>query len=49
MVISPYSKKGLSPKDVLQFPWDKKKPQTKAEWIKENELIWAMCNKLAEA
>jgi hypothetical protein len=49
MVVSPYSKKGLSPKDVLSFPWDKKPPKTKAEWIKENEAIWAMCNKLAEA
>jgi len=48
-MLSPYSKKSLQPKDILSFPWDKKPPRTKEEWIKENLEIYNLCNKLAEA
>lgn len=49
MMLQPYSKKNIQPKDVLRFPWDKQPPRTKEEWIKENIEIYNLCNKLAEA
>jgi hypothetical protein len=48
-MLQPYSKKGIKPKDVLSFPWDKQPPRTKQEWIEENLEIYNLCNKLAEA
>lgn len=44
--LSPYSKKQITPKDILPLPWDK--TQTKEEWIEKNKHLAEAWDKLSE-